>query len=177
MMNKDQAASCSPIDANLSAATKTPAAASTKLPTLPSWLPPGWQMDSKVRTSGASAGAVDKYYIDTVSGYRFRSKKEVLNFIEFGTKHTKKKDKYDASTESPGNTKSNTSDGEGGILTKNFNFSDAPKSIEWVLSSNNYDNSEDTLTPYIGCDKVPDYVSQDWTKAEAARNNRHPTNN
>ncbi|KAK2643069.1 hypothetical protein Ddye_024832 [Dipteronia dyeriana] len=134
----DQAASCSPINANLSDTAKTTAAASTKLPSLPSWLPPGWQMDSKVRTSGASAGEVDK---------------------------------------SPGNTKSHRSDGEDGILIKNFNYSDAPKSVEWVLLSNNYDNSEDIFTPYIGCDKVPDYVSQDWTKAEAARNNRHPTNN
>ncbi|KAK1572213.1 hypothetical protein Q3G72_029184 [Acer saccharum] len=177
MMTQDQAASCSPIDAKLSAAAKTPAAVSTKLPSLPSWLPPGWKMDSKVRTSDATAGVVDKYYINTVSGYRFRSKKEVLYFLESGTKRTKKKEKYDTGTESPGNPKSNTSDGEGGILTKNFNYSDAPKNVKWVLSSNNYDNSEDTLTPYIGGDKVPDYVSQDWTRAEAARHNRHPTNN
>ncbi|KAK1570669.1 hypothetical protein Q3G72_005508 [Acer saccharum] len=66
---KDQAASCSPIDANLSAAATTPAsiAASTELLSvaaesteLPSWLPPGWQIETKVSTSGATSRMVDK---------------------------------------------------------------------------------------------------------------------
>ncbi|KAK4856101.1 hypothetical protein QYF36_014092 [Acer negundo] len=81
MMTQDLAPSCSSIDANLSAADTTPAssasaaaatnptsvAASTELLSaaeasmeLPSWLPPGWQIETKVSTSGATAGVVDK---------------------------------------------------------------------------------------------------------------------
>ncbi|KAK2641043.1 hypothetical protein Ddye_022806 [Dipteronia dyeriana] len=114
MSTQDQATSCTSIDANLSAAATNPAsiAASTELLSdavasmeLPSWLPQGWQIETKVRTSGATAGVVDKFYFDTVLGNRFRSKKEVLYFIEFGIKREKNKEKYDAATMSLGKPK------------------------------------------------------------------------
>ncbi|KAK3205374.1 hypothetical protein Dsin_019420 [Dipteronia sinensis] len=176
MMTQDQAPSCSSIYANLSAAATTPTSASAAAATtpasiaastellsavaasteLPSWLPPGWQIETKVRTSGATAGVVDKFYLDTVSGNRFRSKKEVLYFVEFGIKREKKKENYDAGIKSLGK----------------------PKEVEWALWSENSEETE-TWTPYIGENKVPDSVRQDWERAYVTRahNDRHPTDN
>ncbi|KAM3202153.1 hypothetical protein P3L10_029777 [Capsicum annuum] len=49
-----------------------------------SWLLEDWKFETKVRTNGASAGAVDNYYYEPVSGKRFRSKPDVLHFLEMG---------------------------------------------------------------------------------------------
>ncbi|KAB2050472.1 hypothetical protein ERO13_A13G227300v2 [Gossypium hirsutum] len=62
------------------------------------WLPPGWLIEDRVRTSGATAGLVDKYYVDPTSGRKFRSKKEVLYFLENGSPPPKRK----KGTELPG---------------------------------------------------------------------------
>ncbi|KAI3703358.1 hypothetical protein L1987_73373 [Smallanthus sonchifolius] len=56
--------------------------------TRPSWLPDGWNMIFKKRTSGATEGTVDRYFI-APSGHRLRSKNEVLNFLETGSKRKK----------------------------------------------------------------------------------------
>ncbi|KAK8536144.1 hypothetical protein V6N13_009522 [Hibiscus sabdariffa] len=45
----------------------------------------------RVRSSGATAGLVDKYYVDPSSGRKFRSRKEVLYYLETGTSQPKKK--------------------------------------------------------------------------------------
>ncbi|KAJ6964276.1 hypothetical protein NC652_002532 [Populus alba x Populus x berolinensis] len=65
-----------------------------------SWLPPGWVVEDRVRTSGATAGTRDKYYIEPVSGRRFRSKKEVQYYLETGTlkKRGKATENVDADT-------------------------------------------------------------------------------
>ncbi|XP_052187548.1 methyl-CpG-binding domain-containing protein 6-like isoform X4 [Diospyros lotus] len=55
----------------------------------PSWLPDGWQVLTKVRANGATAGLTDKYYVDPLSGFRFRSKKEVEYYLQTGTKRKK----------------------------------------------------------------------------------------
>eukprot|EP00249_Psilotum_nudum_P017758 c26476_g1_i1 orf=241-2415(-) len=51
----------------------------------PDWLPEGWMTEIKIRVSGNSAGARDKYFFDPVTKRRFRSKKEVFCFLETGT--------------------------------------------------------------------------------------------
>lgn len=50
----------------------------------PDWLPAGWITEVKTRMAGSTAGTTDKYYKDPVTGRRFRSKNEVLNFLQTG---------------------------------------------------------------------------------------------
>eukprot|EP00249_Psilotum_nudum_P020021 c27524_g1_i1 orf=799-2280(-) len=50
----------------------------------PDWLPPGWITEVKTRKSGSTAGSKDKYYLEPVSCHRFRSKNEVLRYLQTG---------------------------------------------------------------------------------------------
>ncbi|KAI5059107.1 hypothetical protein GOP47_0025426 [Adiantum capillus-veneris] len=52
--------------------------------TSPDWLPEGWVTELKTRGSGNSAGSKDKYYVDPISHRRFRSRKEVIAYLERG---------------------------------------------------------------------------------------------
>ncbi|XP_038714722.1 uncharacterized protein LOC120008467 [Tripterygium wilfordii] len=54
-----------------------------------SWLPEGWKVNKRKRTSGKTAGVVDKYYVDP-TGRRFRSKKEAVEFLETGMPRKRK---------------------------------------------------------------------------------------
>ncbi|KAF3566696.1 hypothetical protein DY000_02017931, partial [Brassica cretica] len=74
------------------------------------WLPPGWRVEDKVRTSGATAGSVDKvcislllrfYYYEPITGRKFRSRTEVLYYLEHGTskKGSKKPDNTDSNSD------------------------------------------------------------------------------
>ncbi|MCO5582454.1 hypothetical protein L7F22_036350 [Adiantum nelumboides] len=53
--------------------------------TSPDWLPEGWVTELKTRGSGNSAGSKDKYYVDPVSHRRFRSRKEVIAYLDRGS--------------------------------------------------------------------------------------------
>ncbi|KAK4852465.1 hypothetical protein QYF36_024405 [Acer negundo] len=133
----------------------------------PNWLPPGWKVEDRVRTSGATAGMVDKYYSDPSSGCRFRSKKEVLYFLEFGTKRKKKNsDAEMESLGSSGSSKQKKSGAKGKTAALNFDYFNAPEKVQWVLTN----NSEESWIPFIGEDKVPESVRKDWAKAYAAAN-------
>ncbi|KAG6383292.1 hypothetical protein SASPL_156964 [Salvia splendens] len=57
----------------------------------PSWLPEDWKIELKQRVSGATAGLYDPYYCEPTGQHRFRSKVEVLHFLETGSKPTKRK--------------------------------------------------------------------------------------
>ncbi|KAL3828596.1 hypothetical protein ACJIZ3_017398 [Penstemon smallii] len=48
----------------------------------PNWLPEDWKIDLKVRTSGASAGLIDRYYYPPSGQRKFRSKTEVLRYLD-----------------------------------------------------------------------------------------------
>ncbi|KAI5061291.1 hypothetical protein GOP47_0023796 [Adiantum capillus-veneris] len=50
----------------------------------PAWLPPGWITEVQTRRSGSTAGTRDKYYKDLVSGRRFRSRNEVIHYLQTG---------------------------------------------------------------------------------------------
>ncbi|KAK2647013.1 hypothetical protein Ddye_022208 [Dipteronia dyeriana] len=54
--------------------------------------------------NGASAGNVDKYYIDPISHYRFRSKNEVVHFLTYGSKPKRKKTNIDVDKEPLGSS-------------------------------------------------------------------------
>lgn len=51
------------------------------------WLPPGWMVELKERSNGGR----DQTYIDPVSGYKFRSKQEVLRYLGIIEPETPKK--------------------------------------------------------------------------------------
>ncbi|KAL1558251.1 Methyl-CpG-binding domain protein 5 [Salvia divinorum] len=57
----------------------------------PSWLPEDWKIELKRRNSGATVGLYDRYYCEPTGQYRFRSKVEVLRFLETGSTPTKRK--------------------------------------------------------------------------------------
>ncbi|XP_041990057.1 methyl-CpG-binding domain-containing protein 5-like isoform X2 [Salvia splendens] len=56
----------------------------------PSWLPENWMIELRRRNSGATAGQTDRYYIEPAGQRRFRSKVEVLQFLETGSKPKRK---------------------------------------------------------------------------------------
>ncbi|XP_047980434.1 methyl-CpG-binding domain-containing protein 5-like isoform X1 [Salvia hispanica] len=57
----------------------------------PSWLPENWTFELRRRNSGATAGQTDRYYIEPTGKHRFRSKLEVLHFLETGSTRPKRK--------------------------------------------------------------------------------------
>ncbi|EXC10657.1 Methyl-CpG-binding domain-containing protein 6 [Morus notabilis] len=129
------------------------------------WLPRGWTVEDKVRSSGATAGSKDRYYFDPVSGLKFRSKKEVLYFLETGIrrKHKKTTEISDAEItpmDSSGEQKQNSSTSKKGSAL-NFNFSRVPEKVKWVLS----DSSGESWNAFIGDNQVPESSTRDWLAA------------
>ncbi|KAG8663056.1 hypothetical protein MANES_01G173632v8 [Manihot esculenta] len=125
------------------------------------WLPPGWLVEDRVRTSGATAGTVDKYYIEPVTGRKFRSKKEVQYYLETGT--LKKKKRVTENSEDDVNPPEGT--GSHKKASKNakrpeikFDYLNVPDRIEWVLT----DANGDVWTPFVGGKKVAEYEKQNW---------------
>ncbi|GER40910.1 methyl-CpG-binding domain-containing family protein [Striga asiatica] len=84
----------------------------------PSWLPEDWEMSLRVRASGNSAGFIDrgydfhletKYYIEPTGHRKFRSKNEVLHFLETGSKRKRRSTPGAASEPSENSGKQNKS--------------------------------------------------------------------
>ncbi|XP_004294545.1 PREDICTED: methyl-CpG-binding domain-containing protein 5-like [Fragaria vesca subsp. vesca] len=123
------------------------------------WLPAGWRVEYKVRSSGATAGSTDRYYHDPVSGRRFRSKKEVLHFLETGT--PKKNTNSDKTTVESSASKRQRKSSTKPSPAVNFDFFDVPAKVEWVLT----DSSQWTWTPFIGDQKVPESTAKEWATA------------
>ncbi|KAF3629389.1 Methyl-CpG-binding domain-containing protein 5 [Capsicum annuum] len=55
----------------------------------PSWLSEDWKFERKFCTNGSSAGTIDNYYYEPVSGKKFRSMPEVLRFLKTGSMRKK----------------------------------------------------------------------------------------
>ncbi|KAM7256046.1 hypothetical protein ACFE04_011787 [Oxalis oulophora] len=141
-----------------------------------SWLPAGWLIEERVRSSGATAGTVDRYYFDPASKRRFRSKKEVMYFLENGTLRKKKKEPESS------DTGADTAEASGGSKTKkakskptaspspsSFVFNNVPDKIIWSLS----DASKDSWTPSLpGDEKVSDSTREEWAAAFASITNK-----
>ncbi|XP_074289950.1 methyl-CpG-binding domain-containing protein 5-like [Silene latifolia] len=136
----------------------------------PDWLPPGWLFKETLRTSGASAGSKDKYFIDPASNRRFRSKKEVFQYLETGTTPKQKRKNADSDaentqgalqvTETPNKRKK--SEAKAKVSMKNFNFDEVPDKVKWDL----IDVFEGTWRPLInGVERVPESSKQEWTAA------------
>ncbi|KAK9727242.1 hypothetical protein RND81_05G267800 [Saponaria officinalis] len=134
----------------------------------PDWLPSGWVFKETLRTSGASAGSKDKYFIDP-TGRRFRSKKEVFNFIETGATPKKRRgtDSDATTTDITPRVESETPkrkkvEAKAKVSMKNFNFDDVPDKVKWEMT----DVYEGTWRPLInGVERVPESSKQEWTAA------------
>ncbi|CAA0824317.1 Methyl-CpG-binding domain-containing protein 5 [Striga hermonthica] len=79
----------------------------------PSWLPEDWEMSLRVRASGNSAGFIDRYYIEPTGHRKFRSKNEVLHFLETGSKRKRRSTSGAASAPSENSGKQNKSSKKG----------------------------------------------------------------
>ncbi|GAB4860153.1 Methyl-CpG-binding domain protein 5 [Ancistrocladus abbreviatus] len=128
------------------------------------WLPPGWRVEFRIRSSGASAGTTDKYYMDPVSNRRFRSKKEVLFFLEFG--HVKKKiANSDGDSPAKNNSvgqKRKKSGSKAAVSVENFKFDDVPEKVKWELT----DVHTGVWRPLLGSvQRVPETAKQEWAAA------------
>ncbi|KAL6966809.1 Methyl-CpG-binding domain protein 5 [Sarracenia purpurea var. burkii] len=134
------------------------------LPERPKWLPEGWRIDYRVRSSGATAGSVDRYYVEPKMGYRFRSKIEVDYFLQTGSKR-KKKPTPDADvnpSENPGGSKQEKSGSKKKKSAPlNFDFNSVPEKVRWVLT----EAVKDQWTPFVGGKVVPHFTRQDWNAA------------
>ncbi|PQQ11698.1 methyl-CpG-binding domain-containing protein 5 [Prunus yedoensis var. nudiflora] len=132
---------------------------------LENWLPQGWSVEERVRASGATAGSTDRYYVDPVSGRRFRSKVEVLYFLETGTikkkKTTENASGDKTSVEGSGSHKKKKSSTKPKSSALNFDFVNLPENVVWVLT----DASAGSWTPFIGNKEVPESTTQEWAAA------------
>ncbi|XP_022756606.1 methyl-CpG-binding domain-containing protein 5-like [Durio zibethinus] len=132
------------------------------------WLPAGWLIEDRVRSSGATAGIIDKYYVDPSSGQKFRSKKEVLYFLETGITPYKRK----KGTETLGSEEVSSGISAGNKQKKsdkkpkplNFDFVNVPEKVDWLLTN----ASADSWTPFLEDNEVPESTRQDWVAAFAS---------
>ncbi|VVA94761.1 unnamed protein product [Arabis nemorensis] len=136
------------------------------------WLPPGWRTEAKTRTSGTKAGVVDKFYFEP-SGRKFRSKNEVLYYLEHGTpkKPGKKAENSDMSSEHSEGQVSNKRQNKSNQTANeqpppppkplNFDFLNVPEKVIWTGTN----GSEEDWWPVIGDYKIEEPVSEDWHRA------------
>ncbi|XP_075512698.1 methyl-CpG-binding domain-containing protein 6-like isoform X4 [Primulina tabacum] len=73
----------------------------------PSWLPEGCNVETRVRSSGATAATIDQYYVAPSGKRKLRSKNEVLRFLasEGEPKRESNSETDAGSSESPGSQK------------------------------------------------------------------------
>ncbi|CAA7032501.1 unnamed protein product [Microthlaspi erraticum] len=140
------------------------------------WLPSGWTVEEKVRTSGATAGTVDKYYHEPGTGQRFRSRTEVLYYLEHGT--TKKGTKNSDHSQGQGSSKKASRKAKEQPpppppppAPLNFDFENPPEKVTWSVA----DAGEEAWTPFLGDVKVQDSVRQDWCAAFTAVTTQNPS--
>lgn len=141
----------------------------------PEWLPEDWDIDYRVRNSGATAGTVDKYYKAPVSGKRFRSKTEVLHFLETGSKMKKAQgpdgDNMPSESTSTGarkrkNSASQSKEPAGFV----FDFGNPPEKVTWTLE----DAEEDRWSASIDGEKVPEATQKEWAAVFDHLSNHKP---
>lgn len=148
----------------------------------PSWLPEDWRFETKVRTNGATAGTVDRYYYEPVSGAKFRSKAEVLYFLETGGKR-KKANTGTGSDATPSETpnskkqkKSSSKKEKKKSTDFYFDSGNPPQSVCWIQT----DSSADTWAASCNGNMVPDSQKQQWdavySTVSKLRRRNTPTN-
>ncbi|XP_057782006.1 methyl-CpG-binding domain-containing protein 6-like [Salvia miltiorrhiza] len=108
----------------------------------PSWLPEDWKIDLKVRSSGATAGLIDRYYVEPTGQRRFRSKVEVLHFLETGSKPAKRKGASETETTPSGSPASQTQRKSNTKRKKSEAFVSDNTQPPYVLNSVQTDNAQ-----------------------------------
>nr|GMD21306.1 methyl-CpG-binding domain-containing protein 5-like [Ipomoea batatas] len=94
-----------------------------------------------------------QYYIDPVSGKKFRSSKEVLHYLETGTKRKP--------SDSPGGSQKQK---KSSPMPKKappfyFDFENPPQSVSWVQTN----APGDAWTPYSCHGMVPECIRNEWS--------------
>ncbi|CAL9244241.1 unnamed protein product [Arabidopsis halleri] len=143
------------------------------------WLPPGWRVEDKIRTSGATAGSVDKYYYEPNTGRKFRSRTEVLYYLEHGTSKrggAKKVENTDFQSdlfEGQGSNRASRKAKEPPPPPPplDFDFKNPPEKVSWSMAN----AGEEAWVPIIGDVKVQDSVRRDWSTAFTFITNRNPS--
>ncbi|XP_006280964.2 methyl-CpG-binding domain-containing protein 6 [Capsella rubella] len=142
------------------------------------WLPSGWRVEDKVRTSGATAGSVDKYYYEPNTGRKFRSRTEVLYYLQHGTskKGAKKAENTDFNPDHLEGQGSNKAIRKAREPPRpppplDFDFKNPPEKVSWSMGN----TREEAWTPIIGDVKVQDSVRRDWSTAFTFITNRNPS--
>uniref|UniRef100_A0A1J3K1E9 Methyl-CpG-binding domain-containing protein 5 n=1 Tax=Noccaea caerulescens TaxID=107243 RepID=A0A1J3K1E9_NOCCA len=134
------------------------------------WLPAGWTTEVRVRTSGTKAGVVDKFYYEPVTGRKFRSRNEVLYYLEHGTtiKAAKKTQNGVMPSHHSGGrgsskrqNKSNKKANAPPSKPLDFDFLNVPEKVTWTGTI----GWEEAWWPSIGDYKIQESVSQDWDRA------------
>ncbi|KAL2536062.1 Methyl-CpG-binding domain-containing protein 6 [Forsythia ovata] len=129
----------------------------------PDWLPENWTIDLRVRSSGATAGSIDRYYRDP-SGKKFRSKNEVMHYLETGNK-LKRKPNSDAEatpSESPGSKKQKKSSSKRKKSEAlKFDFLNPPAAVSWTCTN----APQETWTARVDNKRVPESRQREWAAA------------
>ncbi|KAF5178487.1 methyl-CpG-binding domain-containing protein [Thalictrum thalictroides] len=135
---------------------------SVKLPDQPErleWLPPGWLMETKIRYKGESIGHKDKYYIDPETGRRFRSKREVQEYVKNGgAQGTEGRPYKRLKTNKKDTAKTMPSKSSEAIPPINFDDDEPPEKVRWVLGN----STGDLWIPFIGEQRVPENIRLQW---------------
>ncbi|KAJ8624001.1 hypothetical protein MRB53_032531 [Persea americana] len=122
----------------------------------PEWLPEGWTMEARERTSMKWKGVRDRYYYDPVNHQRFRSKKEVERFLKMETVK-----KYETKSLEVEPTTDNLQS------TLRLDLKNPPTMVSWVLSN----FAEGVWTPYINSEEVSESTRNSWVTAMEGINN------
>ncbi|XP_077214425.1 methyl-CpG-binding domain-containing protein 5-like [Tasmannia lanceolata] len=132
------------------------------------WLPAGWTMKEKMRTSGEKY----KLYFDPVFNRRFRSKKKVLEFLKIGAvqrpESIPKAEESGDSHTSSGNSRPNMQDGSLSKKRKGkekkamkFDHDDIPEKVTWVFTN----PAQGSWTPILDGKNVSKSIKEEWDAA------------
>ncbi|KAI3703365.1 hypothetical protein L1987_73384 [Smallanthus sonchifolius] len=131
--------------------------------TRPSWLADVWKLIQFIAIviSKMEIMFVGTTYFIAPSGHRLRSKNEVLNFLETGSKRKKPPTQSSDDTTSEGSaprSKKKTSARKKVHAAFTFDFKNPPEKVSWCLSY----ASEDVWSPSIGDLTLPLATKQEW---------------
>ncbi|KAG9156036.1 hypothetical protein Leryth_012103 [Lithospermum erythrorhizon] len=127
----------------------------------PDWLPDDWRYEIRMRVSGATAGSYDRYYFSP-TGKNFRSRAEVLRFLETGSRKKKRGSEDEtppASSEKPKAKRPKRKKGD--FSNVDFDYKNPPKNVSWMLTN----ASHDIWMPIADEVLAPESVQRTWEDA------------
>ncbi|XP_055814618.1 methyl-CpG-binding domain-containing protein 5-like [Solanum dulcamara] len=129
----------------------------------PSWLPENWAFQAVLRTSSVTAGFIDKFYYEPITGDKFLSNNEVHYFLEMGGKRKKvctESSSTDCTTSEAFKSKKKKSNSKTKKVNTPFYFDSANplESVCWTQT----DSSADTWEPLINGNMISGIEKQEW---------------